>query len=129
MADFSSGFSNNLKGNVIPKKEEVFDRKIDKQRETFLKGITSTKHGKKEDPTYLYFRLIFDFGISSEIDPETFLAPSPLFKEEGPAKNYEKDVENNSNKGFKDAQNNGGSTVTNNSNSQGDAANQNQILI
>jgi hypothetical protein len=127
MGDFASGFSNNLKGNVIPKKEEVFDRKIDKQRETFLKGISSTKHGKKEDPTYLYFRLIFDFGVSGEIDPETFLAPSPLFREEGPAKNYEDRAKNAETKGFKDAQNNAGSTVTGAGNSQGDAGNENPI--
>ena len=79
MADFSSDFTSNLGGNVIPN-ESSLDRKIDFQREKFLKGVSTTRHGKKEDPTYLYFKFIFDFAVSGEIDPETFLAPSPLFR-------------------------------------------------
>jgi hypothetical protein len=71
MADFLS--------NVLPD-GDALKRKIDSQRETFLKGVSSTKHGKKEDPTYLHFRFIFDFGDTSFLDPETFLAPSPLFR-------------------------------------------------
>lgn len=82
MSDFTSGLSNNLipDGNIL-------NRKIDFQREKFLKGISSTKHGKKEDPTYIYFKFIFDFGNVGLIDPETFLAPSPLFR--GDTTDYE----------------------------------------
>lgn len=70
MADF---------GNFGDEVKKSLNRKIDYQREKFLKGISTSRHGKKEDPTYLHFRFIFDEGISSRIDPETFLAPSPLF--------------------------------------------------
>lgn len=79
MADFISDFGAGLKGNVLPN-GDALNRKIDSQREKFLKGISSTKHGKKEDPTYLHFKFIFDFGNTSLIDQETFLAPSPLFR-------------------------------------------------
>jgi hypothetical protein len=71
MADFFGDFGDEAKKSL--------NRKIDYQREKFLKGISTSKHGKKEDPTYLHFRFIFDEGISDQIDPETFLAPSPLF--------------------------------------------------
>jgi hypothetical protein len=71
MADF---------GNFGDEVKKSLNRKIDYQREKFLKGISTSRHGKKEDPTYLHFRFIFDEGISSRIDPETFLAPSPLFR-------------------------------------------------
>ena len=70
MADF---------GNFGDEVKKSLNRKIDYQREKFLKGISTSKHGKKEDPTYLHFRFIFDEAISTRIDPETFLAPSPLF--------------------------------------------------
>lgn len=76
MADFLSS----LGDKVIPNKDDVLNRKIDYQRETFLKGVSNTKYGKKEDPTYLHFKFIFDFGNTSYLDPETFLAPSPLFR-------------------------------------------------
>ncbi len=79
MADFLSDFGGSLGDKVLPNGDAI-KRKIDGQRETFLKGISSTKYGKKEDPTYLHFRFIFDFGDTSEMDPETFLAPSPLFR-------------------------------------------------
>jgi len=79
MADFLSDFGGSLGDKVLPN-GDALNRKIDGKRETFLKGISSTKHGKKEDPTYLHFRFIFDFGDTSEMDPETFLAPSPLFR-------------------------------------------------
>lgn len=59
--------------------DKSLNRKIDYQREKFLKGITTSKHGKKEDPTYLHFRFIFDQSLTGLIDPETFLAISPLF--------------------------------------------------
>jgi len=79
MADFISDFGSGLAGNVLPT-GDILNRKIDFQREKFLKGISSTKHGKKEDPTYIYFKFMFDFGNNSLIDEETFLAPSPLFR-------------------------------------------------
>jgi hypothetical protein len=79
MADFLSDFGGSLGDKVLPN-GKALKRKIDSKRETWLKGISSTKYGKKEDPTYLHFRFIFDFAESSEMDPETFLAPSPLFK-------------------------------------------------
>jgi hypothetical protein len=79
MADFISDFGSGLGERVIPN-GDTLNRKIDFQREKFLKGISSTKHGKKEDPTYLHFKFIFDFGLSSLIDETTFLAPSPLFR-------------------------------------------------
>jgi len=79
MADFISDFGSGLKENVLPN-GDALNRKIDSQREKFLKGISSTKHGKKEDPTYLHFKFIFDLGNTSLIDQETFLAPSPLFR-------------------------------------------------
>lgn len=79
MADFISDFGSGLGERVIPN-GDTLDRKIDFQREKFLKGISSTKHGKKEDPTYLHFKFIFDFGLTSLIDETTFLAPSPLFR-------------------------------------------------
>ena len=79
MADFVSDFKASVGDKVLPN-GDALKRKIDSKRETWLKGISSTKYGKKEDPTYLHFRFIFDFAESSEMDPETFLAPSPLFK-------------------------------------------------
>jgi len=72
MADFFDKFGDEVKKSL--------NRKIDYQREKFLKGISTSRHGKKEDPTYLHFRFIFDEGITDQIDPETFLAPSPLFR-------------------------------------------------
>jgi hypothetical protein len=71
MADF---------GNFGDEIKKSLNRKIDYQRDKFLKGISTSKHGKKEDPTYLHFRFIFDEGITDQIDPQTFLAPSPLFR-------------------------------------------------
>lgn len=79
MADFLSDFGGSLGDKVLPN-GDALKRKIDSNRETWLKGISSTKHGKKEDPTYLHFRFIFDFGSTAALDPETFLAPSPLFR-------------------------------------------------
>ena len=83
MADFLSDFGSSLGDKVLPN-GDALNRKIDFQRDKFLKGISSTKHGKKEDPTYLHFKFIFDFGDTSLIDPETFLAPSPLFRPYNP---------------------------------------------
>jgi len=81
MADYfdGSGFGSSLGNKVLPD-GDALKRKVDSQRETWLRGISSTKFGKKEDPTYLHFRFIFDFGENSIMDPETFLAPSPLFR-------------------------------------------------
>ncbi len=81
MADYFSGdsFGGALGNQVLPD-GDALKRKIDAQRETWLKGISTTKHGKKEDPTYLHFRFIFDFGETSFLDEETFLAPSPIFR-------------------------------------------------
>lgn len=79
MADFLSDFGGSLGDKVLPN-GDALKRKVDAQRETWLKGISSTKYGKKEDPTYLHFRFIFDFASTAIIDPETFLAPSPLFR-------------------------------------------------
>lgn len=84
MADFISDFGSGLRDNVLPN-GDALNRKIDSQREKFLKGISSTKHGKKEDPTYLHFKFIFDLGNTSLIDQETFLAPSPLFRPYNPS--------------------------------------------
>jgi hypothetical protein len=75
MSDFSDGLKSDLKLD-----KNILNRKIDFSREKFVKGISSTKFGQKEDPTYLHFKFIFDLVLSGIIDPETFLAPSPLFK-------------------------------------------------
>jgi len=95
MADFISDFGSGLAGNVLPT-GDILNRKIDFQREKFLKGISSTKHGKKEDPTYIYFKFMFDFGNNSLIDEETFLAPSPLFR------SYSKSGSSNINRDIQD---------------------------
>jgi len=79
MADFLSDFGGSLGDKVLPN-GDALKRKIDGQRTNFLRGVSTTKYGKKEDPTYLHFRFIFDFGNLGVIDPETFLAPSPLFR-------------------------------------------------
>jgi hypothetical protein len=52
---------------------------IDKSRNLFLKGLKTTSAGQKEDPTYLGFRLMFDYGYGGRVDPETYLPISPLF--------------------------------------------------
>ena len=76
MADFFDNLSDNLNLD----RGRILNRKIDKDRDNFIKGLRYTKSGQKEDPTYLGFRFIFEFGISP-LDPENFLPPSPLFKE------------------------------------------------
>ncbi len=80
MANFLSDLKSGPLGSKLIPDGDALKRKVDGQRETFLKGVSTTKHGKKEDPTYLHFRFIFDFGETSIMDPETFLAPSPLFR-------------------------------------------------
>ena len=104
MSDFSSGIKSNLNVN----KKSLLNRKIDFSREKFIKGISSTKFGQKEDPTYLHFKFIFDLGISGTIDPETFLAPSPLFKKMDGA-NSNEIFDFNQRKGAEGAAVNGGS--------------------
>ena len=53
----------------------------DKLRSLFLKGFKLSKQGKYEDPTYLGFKIVIDFGTLPVRDDDG-LPPSPLFKEE-----------------------------------------------
>jgi hypothetical protein len=93
MADFISDFGGGLGNRLIPT-GDALQRKIDFQRDKFLKGISTTKHGKKEDPTYLYFKFIFDFGDTSSLDEEgTFLPISPLFRRSSDGSLTESDYE------------------------------------
>ena len=55
----------------------------DKQRSLFLKGFKLSKQGHYEDPTYLGFKVVIDFGVLP-VNADDGLPPSPLFKE----KNY-----------------------------------------
>ena len=51
----------------------------DKNRTIFLKGFKLSDQGKNEDPTYLGFKFVFDFG-ALPVDPDTGWAPSPLLR-------------------------------------------------
>ena len=51
----------------------------DKNRTLFLKGFRLSDQGKNEDPTYLGFKFVFDFG-ALPVDPEYGWAPSPLLR-------------------------------------------------
>jgi hypothetical protein len=51
----------------------------DKQRSLFLKGFKLSKQGNYEDPTYLGFKIVIDFG-TLPINGEDGLPPSPLFR-------------------------------------------------
>ena len=51
----------------------------DKNRTLFLKGFKLSDQGKNEDPTYLGFKFVFDFG-ALPVDPDTGWAPSPLLR-------------------------------------------------
>ena len=53
----------------------------DKHRSLFLKGFKLSKQGNYEDPTYLGFKLVFDFG-TLPINADDGLPPSPLFKDD-----------------------------------------------
>ena len=51
----------------------------DKMRSLFLKGFRLSNQGSFEDPTYLGFKIVVDFG-SLPIDAEFGIPPSPLFR-------------------------------------------------
>ncbi len=51
----------------------------DQQRSLFLKGFKLSDQGKYEDPTYLGFKIIFDFGVLP-VRADDGLPPSPLFR-------------------------------------------------
>ena len=77
MADFLNGLQQNfpLDDNPMGK---LLNTGVDKDRNNFLKGLKTTASGQKEDPTYLGFRLLFDFNPSHSVDQETFLPISPI---------------------------------------------------
>ena len=81
MSDIAGGISDNL--NSISDINQIARIGVDKNRVNFLKGLTSTTSGQKEDPTYTGFRIMFDFGNGAMVDPETFLPISPLFADAG----------------------------------------------
>jgi len=54
-------------------------RATDKERNLFLKGFKLSKQGGYEDPTYLGFKVVFDFG-NLPIGVDDGLPPSPLLK-------------------------------------------------
>lgn len=54
-------------------------RATDKDRSTFLKGLNLSRSGKNEDPTYLGFKFLFDFG-ALPVNLEYGWAPSPLLR-------------------------------------------------
>jgi hypothetical protein len=58
----------------------------DQQRSLFLKGFKLSDQGKFEDPTYLGFKIVVDFG-TLPVDAEFGQPPSPLFR----TGNYEMD--------------------------------------
>ena len=47
MSDFASDFGSGLKNDLVPGKGAL-NRKVDNNREKFIKGISNTKFGKKE---------------------------------------------------------------------------------
>ena len=51
----------------------------DKNRSLFLKGFNLSRSGENEDPTYLGFKFMFDFG-SLPVNLEYGWAPSPLLR-------------------------------------------------
>lgn len=51
----------------------------DKNRSLFLKGFNLSRSGENEDPTYLGFKFVFDFG-ALPISGEYGWAPSPLLR-------------------------------------------------
>jgi hypothetical protein len=79
MADFLSNIKDNA--SSVADGNQILNRGVDKNRTLFLKGLTSTSSGQKEDPTYLGFRIMFDMGHGGLVDPENFLPISPLFSQ------------------------------------------------
>ena len=51
----------------------------DKNRSLFLKGFNLSRSGENEDPTYLGFKFMFDFG-ALPVNLEYGWAPSPLLR-------------------------------------------------
>lgn len=51
----------------------------DRNRSLFLKGLNLSRSGQNEDPTYLGFKFVFDFG-SLPVNLEYGWAPSPLLR-------------------------------------------------
>ena len=51
----------------------------DRNRSLFLKGFNLSRSGANEDPTYLGFKFVFDFG-SLPVNLENGWAPSPLLR-------------------------------------------------
>lgn len=51
----------------------------DQSRSLFLKGFKLSKQGNYEDPTYLGFKLVVDFG-TLPVNADDGLPPSPLFR-------------------------------------------------
>ena len=51
----------------------------DKNRSVFLKGFNLSRSGENEDPTYLGFKFVFDFG-ALPVNLEYGWAPSPLLR-------------------------------------------------
>jgi hypothetical protein len=51
----------------------------DRNRSLFLKGFNLSRSGANEDPTYLGFKFVFDFG-SLPVNLEYGWAPSPLLR-------------------------------------------------
>ena len=78
MADFLNSVKNNVTGGSTDPLNKLLSTGIDKDRNNFLKGLKTTSSGQKEDPTYLGFRLLFDFNYGSSIDTETYLPISPI---------------------------------------------------
>lgn len=54
-------------------------RATDKDRSIFLKGFKLSRSGENEDPTYLGFKFVFDFG-ALPVNLEYGWAPSPLLR-------------------------------------------------
>lgn len=55
------------------------NRATDRNRSLFLKGFNLSRSGENEDPTYLGFKFMFDFG-TLPVNLETGWAPSPLLR-------------------------------------------------
>jgi hypothetical protein len=53
----------------------------DKNRYNFLSGFKNSPQGAYEDPTYLGFKIIFDFDGSLPVGADDGLPPSPLFRD------------------------------------------------